>query len=121
MKTAGVVLCKEGEIADVFYLIMSGKCEVLYGGKQIASLGQWQVFGESVLFPNENGTAVRKASVVVAAAAADVHLLYLTRAKFDRLVDMGTLNTVCLSKLAVVAERRAKENELLQVQDSCTI
>ena len=39
-------------------------------------------------------------------------MLYLTRTKFETLVDSGTLNAECLSNLRVVAERRAKENEV---------
>jgi CRP-like cAMP-binding protein len=108
----GAVICRQGDAASTFYLIVSGgECSVTIDGNQVASLRALDVFGESALFP-EGGTAgvaaVRSATVTV--EKDDVELLTLSKKKFDTLVNSGILNQDCRDKLKAVAERRSAAN-----------
>ena len=47
---AGTPVVEEGEGGDGFYIIGSGKIDVMHGGKLVATLGPGQYFGEIALF-----------------------------------------------------------------------
>ena len=66
------------------------------------------MFGESALFPDAMGAAIRSATVTVSAQA--VQLLVLLKADLDGLVASGILNPECVQALAKVAETRRLEN-----------
>ena len=70
------------------------------------------IFGEGALYPDQNGIALRGATV--SAGSENVQLLCLTKEKFDRLVASNTLNEDCMNKLNKIAEKRAKENNALE-------
>ena len=99
-------------MADKFYLILSGQCEVFINGKSVAKLNDLDVLGESALFPNTNGQAVRGATVTV--VTPNTQLLWLSRQQFEDLVASGTLNEDCTLKLKAVAEERLLENEFAE-------
>ena len=71
------------------------------------------IFGEGALYPDQNGIALRGATVQTM-GKEDVKLLCLTKEKFDRLVASNTLNEDCMNKLNKIAEKRAKENLALE-------
>ena len=71
------------------------------------------IFGEGALYPDQNGIALRGATVQ-SMGSEDVQLLCLTKEKFDRLVASNTLNEDCMNKLNKIAEKRAKENLALE-------
>ena len=75
------------------------------------------IFGEGALYPDQNGIALRGATVQ-SMGSEDVQLLCLTKEKFDRLVASNTLNEDCMNKLKKVAEKRAKENDAVVKGDS---
>jgi CRP-like cAMP-binding protein len=54
---AGKVLCREGETAREFFVIVEGEVEVTRGGKIIATLGSGDFFGEIGLFEHIPRTA----------------------------------------------------------------
>jgi len=110
----GSVICRQGAFADTLFLIMSGKCDVFVTGEKVATLVKFDVFGEKALFPDVNGIAIRGATVK-ATDDANVHLLCLSKLKFDELIDSGMLNKNSLNKLKAVADKRTKENLVLQL------
>merc|ERR1712195_471029 len=104
-------------MGDVLYLIISGTCKVIRNGKKITVLTELNgIFGESALYPDQNGIALRGATVT-SAGSEDVQLLCLTKEKIDRLVASNTLNKDCMKKLKQVAEERAKENDTSAKED----
>ena len=105
----GTTICEQGEVADMFYLIVSGRCGVVIDGASVAALEELTVFGESALFPDAKGQAVRGASVIT--ATEEVQLLTLTKVKFDALVGSGALNKDCVEKLKTIAAQRVTANE----------
>ena len=109
----GVQICVQGDVADMFYLIMSGSCNVLFNGESVATLNELQVFGESALFPNGVGSvAIRGATVETVLGGGNVQLLRLSKKKFDTLLASGTLTKECVKKIEVVAKERASANRL---------
>ena len=105
---SGTDICKQGDVADMLYLLMAGSCDVKIDGKKVADLKELDVFGEGALFPSANGVALRGATVN---ALEDVQLLCLSKEKLDLLVKSKTLNKECLLKLAKVFDKRVKMNE----------
>merc|ERR1712166_1038317 len=107
----GTEICKQGEFAEILYLIITGTCKVMRNGKKIAELTDENgIFGEGALYPDQNGIALRGATVT-SMGSESVQLLCLSKDKFDRLVASNTLNEDCMNKLKKVAEKRAKEND----------
>ena len=106
----GTTICQQGDVADVFYLIVSGRCDVVIDGASVAALEELTVFGERALFPDAQGNAVRGASVIT--ATKEVQLLTLQKVSFDALVGSGTLNKDCVEKLKTIAAQRIVANEL---------
>ena len=114
IQETGTEICKQGEFADVLYLIITGTCKVIRNGEDIAVLTELNgIFGESALYPDQNGIALRGATVT-SMGSEDVQLLCLSKEKFDRLVASNTLNEDCMNKLNKIAEKRAKENDDLE-------
>ena len=72
-------------------------------------LKELDVFGESALFPDATGAAIRSATVTVSAQAAQ--LLVLLKADLDGLIASGVLKQECVQALAKVAETRRLENK----------
>ena len=61
----GDEVVREGEPGNEFFVIMSGKADVVRGGQQIATLGPSDVFGELALFdPAPRNATVRAADQV---------------------------------------------------------
>ena len=109
----GVQICVQGDVADMFYLIMSGSCNVLFNGESVATLTELQVFGESALFPNGVGrVATRGATVETVRGGGNVQLLRLSKKKFDTLLSSGALTKECVRKIEVVAKERESANRL---------
>ena len=109
----GTEICTQGDVADILYIILSGSCTIVLDNKNIASLHELDIFGESAINSDVGGgaggsnLATRGATVV---AATDVQLLCLSNKKFQHLLESKTLNEDCLVKLRFVAEQRAAEN-----------
>jgi CRP-like cAMP-binding protein len=100
-------ICRQGDVADTFYIIISGACQVTIDGRPITLLGALDIFGEIALFTGANGQSVRSATVTKM-VDKDLQLLTLSRAKFNALIASGTLNKDCMAKLKMVAGQRQK-------------
>jgi CRP-like cAMP-binding protein len=78
-RQAGNELVQQGEPGNEFFVIMSGKAEVLRGNQPIAVLGHGDVFGELALFdPAPRNATVR--------AAEQVSLVIIDREPFHFLL-----------------------------------
>jgi CRP-like cAMP-binding protein len=112
-------ICQQGDFAGIFYIIISGACQVTMNGKAIALLGELDFFGENALFTGANGVSKRGATVTtINDEIENVQLLALPRKKFDKLLASGALNEECIVKLKQVAEMRKKKNEEMVVNGS---
>ena len=110
----GTQICIQGDVAEMFYLIMAGSCNIIMNGEIIATLNELQVFGEGALITKADGKATRGATVV---AVNDVQLLCLSKKKFDTLLTSGTLTSDCVKKIETVAKQREEENRLKKLTD----
>jgi CRP-like cAMP-binding protein len=102
-------ICRQGDVADTFYIIISGACQVTIDGRPITLLGALDIFGEIALFTDASGQSIRSATVRKM-IDKDLQLLTLSRAKFNALIASGTLNESCMNKLKLLAEQRKKEH-----------
>jgi CRP-like cAMP-binding protein len=75
----GETIIERGEIGDAFYVIASGRVEVLKDGRVIGSRGPGEYFGEIALLMD----VPRTATVV---AKTPVRVFRLDREGFDRVV-----------------------------------
>ena len=106
-------ICRQGDVADVFYIIISGTCNVTIDGNLVTVLGELDVFGEQALFQKDKGKALRSATVTTAKTGESGHiqLLALSKSKFDKLIASGTLNEECLKTLKRETARRISINK----------
>ena len=74
-RDAGEVVIREGEMGDALYLVVEGRVRVRKGEREVAELGEREVFGEMALLD----PAPRSATVE---AATDVTLLRIRREDF---------------------------------------
>jgi len=103
-------ICHQGDVADTFYVIVSGTCQITVNGQPIAVLGELDIFGESSLFVDAKGQSIRNATVTKTVDERCLQLLTLSRDKFNVLLASGALNEDCINKLKLVADQRAKKN-----------
>ncbi len=76
----GNVIVSQGDAADAFFVITSGKARVERDGREVASLGAGDYFGELALFD----PAPRNATV---SATGSVSLVALSRSAFRQALD----------------------------------
>lgn len=76
----GEVLCREGAIAQEFFVIMQGEAEVLRKGKPIATRGSGDFVGEIALIEDVRRTATVRATT-------QLRFFVMTRQNFVRLLD----------------------------------
>ena len=107
------VLCQQGDVADTFYIVMSGECAA-YGkkpGEALTLLGnihQFQFFGEASLLSDLDVEDKRKAMVKVESEVLTV--MVLTKKNFYGLIDGGRLNKNVLDGVKKVDLARQEQN-----------
>jgi CRP/FNR family cyclic AMP-dependent transcriptional regulator len=77
---AGKVLCREGESANEFGLIISGGAEVTRAGRRLAKLGPGEFYGEMAILD-----ASPRSATVTATTACE--LIVMHRRDFSLLID----------------------------------
>ena len=95
--SSGTVLTREGGPAHEFFVIEQGEVEVTVGGKQLATFGPGDFFGELALL---DGSGTRTATVT---ARTDATLLVMTTAEFTGLLDSEP--QVAVRMLPVIGRR----------------
>jgi CRP-like cAMP-binding protein len=87
-------IIQQGDLADEFFVIVSGSAHVIRDGKPIASLEPGDYFGELALFDR----ALRNATVT---ATSPVELVSFSRGAFDELLnEVGSLRSALLTGMA---------------------
>ena len=76
----GKILCREGETAQEFFVIIDGEVEVTKGGTRLRTLGEGDFFGEIGLFEDVPRTAT-------VTATTPLRFFVLTRQSFWGMVD----------------------------------
>ena len=76
----GKVLCREGEPAMEFFVIIDGEVEVTRGGRRLSTLRDGEFFGEIALFEDMPRTAT-------VTATTPLRFFVLTRQSFWSMVD----------------------------------
>lgn len=104
---AGDVIVREGELGVAFYVIASGKVEVVKGlgtgnEQHLAEMHDGDFFGEMALFDNQ----VRSASV---RAVEDTDCLVLT--KWDFNAELATSTTIAHAMFKILSRRIREANE----------
>lgn len=79
---AGEVLCKVGEVGDVFYILESGSAEAQVEDRVVKEYEEADYFGELALLKGSTGK--RRATVV---CTGDGGVLMIDRSTFKRLLD----------------------------------
>ena len=77
---AGRTIVREGEHGEEFFVVLSGKVAVVSGGREVATLGEGDFFGELALFD----PAPRDATVT---ATVPTELLVVHANRFQPLLD----------------------------------
>jgi pilus assembly protein CpaE len=100
----GEIIVKEGEPADLFYIITSGKVKVIKGeDKVVASLKEGEFFGEMALITDEP----RSATVI---AETDVETIALSKTDFDKFLEKNPQIAFHLTK--VITRRLAETQKI---------
>jgi CRP-like cAMP-binding protein len=93
---AGETIVSEGEQAVAFYMVVSGKVEVVKGGAKLAELGPSEFFGDMALldgFPR----------VATVRAVEDTECLMLTRWDFS--AELHGSPDIAIAMLSVLSKR----------------
>lgn len=124
---AGDVVCREGDVADRLFVIVTGTCGVTVStgdvGKplRLATLQELEVFGENSLsaFDNEKHetVALRKATVTAEGNEAEgnafvtnfVQMLELNREVFHDLVDAGIIDKSVVASVHELGKRHERD------------
>jgi len=80
----GKKIINEGDVGEFFYVVDSGRCEIVVGGRKVSEVGPGDFFGELALMYN----APRAASVC---AITDVELFVMDQETFKRTILGATL------------------------------
>jgi hypothetical protein len=116
------IICKEGDSANTFYIIMSGSCAITslrHGKRRINTIGEFAFFGESMM-QNDPSRQFRNATVAVVPEEEETkttnpqgrsgaQVLAMDRKQYKALfadIDMSTTNT----NIEVIAEQRRTDN-----------
>jgi len=101
-------ICRQGDAADIFYIIISGTCNVSIDGNLVTVLGELDVFGEQALFGDATS---KRGATVETSGDGPVQVLALSRTKFDQLIASGILNQACVITLKRETSKRIQRNE----------
>lgn len=114
----GSTIIRQGEPADMFFIIVEGQVEVVVQQENnqsviVARMTRGQYFGETGLLLN--GT---RAATVRAAGDSQVIVLGLDRENFKNLVTDTDLNHVVIARLMRLSMRKSPFSSLEQVMDA---
>lgn len=99
----GDALCTEGDDADRWWVIISGRAEVIAHDKSIGSIGEYEAVGELALFDDQPRSATINAT-------EDLDVLVFDKANFVEVVRSSPALAVTLLKSAA---RRLRETNAL--------
>ena len=123
------IICQEGDAADSFYVILEGNCAITslrHGRRRMATIGEYDFFGESMMTTNE-AFRTRVATVTVVPvdeendgmknrARHGVQVLQLERKQYDVLCSNDgysygiDLSNTINGSIEEIAKKRKNEN-----------
>lgn len=103
------IIIKEGEPADLFYIITSGKVKVTKEEKFLATLGVGEFFGEMALITDEP----RSATVI---AETDVETIALSKLDFDKFLEKNPQIALNLTRIITRRLSQKIDTEKLKKQ-----
>ena len=110
----GIELCLQGEIADRFFIIVTGQCSVMVQPKnkkhkvqRVNTLYALDFFGESALKEN---VVDRKRNATIISESTPTQVLALDKSEFDNLIASGDISQNVSSKLSTSGEHRSSCN-----------
>ena len=116
----GDTLVHQGAVAKTFYVIVSGECEVMVKSLtsalksvRVASLREFQHFGESALIATNSKTSGLRTASVVATTQGSV--LMLSQERFTALAIQGIFGPEFASKILAQFRKRMRFNRAAEV------
>ena len=116
----GEIICEQGELADKFFIIVSGQCSVNVTNynsqegraitRRVGALKDLDHFGESALL---GGFEDLKRNATITVESDYVQLLVLTRLKYEELEEEGVITKDVTSTLEAVSMKRVKSNKIM--------
>ena len=117
---SGDVICRQGDLADTLFLIVSGNCSVSVTSEtgvslQVAMLKELDVFGENALQGDES--AVRMATVTArgnqgkAYSSQNVQVLTLDRNVFLELLEVGVIDKNVADSVHELGQRHRRDTK----------
>jgi CRP/FNR family transcriptional regulator, cyclic AMP receptor protein len=100
----GDALCTEGEAADRWWVVISGRADVVANGSSVGSIGQYETVGELALFDDQP----RSATIT---ATEDLDVFAFEKANFLEVIRSSPALAVTLLRSA--ARRLRATNSLL--------
>jgi CRP-like cAMP-binding protein len=105
----GKVLCREGEPAQEFFVIIEGEAEATKDGEALRTMGPGDFFGEIGALTGGNRTA----NVV---ATDDIEVLEVTSETLKALLDLPAMNALINSKMTERLARTAASPDFPRLQ-----
>jgi hypothetical protein len=116
----GEIICEQGELADKFFIIVSGQCSVNVTNynsqegraitRRVGALKDLDHFGESALL---GGFEDLKRNATITVESDHVQLLVLSRLHYEELVEEGVITKDVTSTLEAVSMKRVKSNKIM--------
>jgi CRP-like cAMP-binding protein len=116
----GTIICEQGELADDFFIIVSGQCSVNVTNynsqegraitRRVGALKDLDHFGESALL---GGFEDLKRNATITVESDYVQLLVLSRLQYEELVEEGVITKDVTSTLEAVSMKRVKSNKIM--------
>lgn len=105
----GSVVCNQGASNFDLFILMEGKCDVLYNDRKISEITPIGSIGEMGFLENEN----RSATVVTSQPSV---LVSFDKEKFDNFLneDRAVSEIICKNVIHTLSDRLKKSNELLE-------
>lgn len=101
---AGETLCNEGDAADRWWVVISGRAEVVANGHAVGSIGKYETIGEVALFDDQPRSATITAS-------EDLDVFAFDKANFLEVVRSSPALAITLLRSA--ARRLRTTNSLI--------
>ena len=116
----GTIICEQGELADDFFIIVSGQCSVNVTNynsqegraitRRVGALKDLDHFGESALL---GGFEDLKRNATITVESDYVQLLVLSRLQYEELEEEGVITKDVTSTLEAVSMKRVKSNKIM--------
>ena len=118
----GTIICEEGAIANIFYIIVSGQCKATtntWGSEpmHVGDIRALDIMGENALVYGDDdvdaASKIRVRSATVRVVSDVVQTLELHRSEFERLLEMGVIGQEVVQRMRSVQKSRREVREAI--------